>query len=111
MMFTLEDLRVADWIVWLIYTIGITTFVTRSMWFAWLRVALLRRGSYAGYCGGCVGFWIGLAAAYQLPVGRGLLESMVLSALASMVLGYAFAGGDMPAGLMAQQLPREDDDA
>jgi hypothetical protein len=88
------DIDISAWLTWLVLTLGGTIFITRSMWFAWLRTWLVTRlDTYAAYCGGCVGFWIGLATTRLLPLHQNDILCFLISPLLGMMFGYWRGGG------------------
>lgn len=106
----MNELDINGWILWIILTLGSTVFVTRSMWMRLFRVTvLIKLRTPAAYCGGCVGFWFGLVTARWFPLEYTPYDlPYVISALAGMLLGYAFGGAtDYEGALVSVEKLRE----
>jgi len=77
--------------------VGIIWLITHASIFAWFRVAWVRSVpavlSPLVYCGGCTGFWVGLAlgAGGYWPTGRAVIDVLQAGA-AAMGVGAAFMG-------------------
>ena len=104
-----NELDIHAWILWVIFTLGITVFITRSWWCKVIRTfVLIRFRSPSLFCGGCVGFWIGLATYNWFPLEYVPYHvDYLASALAGMLLGYAFGAGDYEGAVQSAEYLRK----
>jgi len=86
------------WIQWVLLILGAVYFVTQSTIFYRVRMAIARKSDLLAafiYCGGCTGFWIGLALSHFYPGTRAVwtLESwmtwpyVLVAGVTGMTLG------------------------